>query len=209
MPEDLKLMKTPGGWRFITAACIAQAALPAAPSPRTEASAVTPVDATWHAAWHGKIAAKRAEGRGDFDLLLIGDSILDLWPTKGKASYGAFAPWKPLNLGISGESTEHVLHRLLHGQLDGLKPRVAVVMIGTNNLGHREDERPEWAAAGVRRIVETVRTRLPETRILLLAILPRGGNRGADGIRPNSRPTDLIRRRVDETNRIKIGRAHV
>ena len=177
------------------------ASLAAGATPRTEASAVTPRDATWHARWHEKIAAARRVGGSDFDLVLIGDSILDLWPTKGARTYATFLPWKPLNLGVSGENTEHVLHRILHGQLDGLRPKVAMILIGTNNLGHSRDQ-PEWVAAGVKKVVETVHARLPETRILLLALLPRGGDRGPDGIRPNSQATDAIRRQVARTNEL-------
>lgn len=176
------------------------AALLAGPAPRTAATAITPRDATWHASWHTKIAARMAEAKGDFGLVLIGDSITDLWPTKGTKTYAQLLPWKPLNLGISGENTEHVLHRLLNGQLEGIRPKAAMILIGTNNLGHSPDEKPEWTAAGVRKVVETVRAKLPDTKILLLAIFPRGGDKGPNGIRPNSQPTDLIRQRVVQTN---------
>jgi beta-glucosidase len=173
-----------------------------APQVRTEASAITPRDATWHARWHEKIAAAMAAGKGDFGLVLIGDSITDLWPTKGPTSYAKLLPWKPLNLGISGENTEHVLHRIANGQLEGIKSKAAMILIGTNNLGHSDVEKPEWTAAGVKKIVATVRAKLPETKILLLAIFPRGGAKGPDGIRPNSKSTDAIRQRVAQTNKL-------
>jgi len=172
----------------------------APPKQRTAESAVTPVDAKWHSKWHDKIDAKLKAGKGDFDFVLIGDSITDLWPTKAAGSYAAFRRWKPLNLGISGELTEHVLFRLAHGELEGLKPKVAMILIGTNNLGHVDTEKPEWAAAGVKKIVETVRGKLPETKILVMGIFPRGGARDADGMRQRSSATDSIRVRVTETN---------
>lgn len=155
--------------------------------PRTEASAITPTDPSRHA----KFLKQIKDGNGNFDFLLIGDSITDWWPGKGKDTYEIFQPWKPLNLGVSGEGTEHVLFRLLNGELDGIQPKTAMIMIGTNNLGHAGDEKPEWVAAGVRKIVETVRTKLPNTKILLLAIFPR-----------SAKATDGIRQRVVETNKL-------
>jgi len=113
--------------------------------------------------------------KGDpHDLLFIGDSITDFWPSRGKDSWAKFADYKPLDLGISGECTEDVLFRLNHGELDGYTPKAVVIMIGTNNLGHYGDEKPEWVAPGVEKIVKTVRNKFPDTHILLLGIFPRG-----------------------------------
>jgi lysophospholipase L1-like esterase len=156
-------------------------------APRTEQAAATPTDPSRHA----KFLAQIQDGKGDFNFVLIGDSITDYWPGKGKDSYAAFLPWKPLNLGVSGEHTEHILFRIANGELDGIKPKVVMVMIGTNNLGHLGDEKPEWVAAGVKKIVETIRTKLPDSKILLLAIFPR-----------SEKPTDPLRQRVAATNKL-------
>ena len=91
----------------------------------------------------------------------------------GKQSWQKLAKYDPADFGISGDRTEHVLWRITHGELDGIKPKVTVVMIGTNNVGHFQDEQPEWAAAGVKKIVETIREKLPETKVLLLGVFPR------------------------------------
>jgi len=137
--------------------------------PRTPESAVTPVEKSRHTDFMRLIRA----GKGDFDFVLIGDSITDGWPNRGKDSYARFAPWKPLDLGVSGETTEEVLWRLLNGELDNIHPKVVMIMIGTNNIGHYGDEKPEWVAAGIKKIIETVRAKQPQARILLLAIFPR------------------------------------
>ena len=163
---------------------------------RTEAGAVTPTPYVKHLGRHRQILQEIANARGDFDLILIGDSITAGWPRLGHNSYATLAPWKPLNLGISGESTGLVLWRLENGALEGLHPKVAMIMIGTNNLGHFGKEKPEWVANGVAKIVATVRDRLPMTKILLLSIFPRSAN-----------ALDPIRKRVDATNLLiaKIG----
>ena len=80
-----------------------------------------------------------------------------------------------VNLGIGGDRTQHVLWRLDHGNLDGLKPKAAVVMIGTNN-SNGEDNTVEQIAEGVQAIVKKLREKLPATKILLCSIFPRGEN---------------------------------
>jgi lysophospholipase L1-like esterase len=111
--------------------------------------------------------------KGEVGLLFLGDSITDAWPGRGKESWAKFAPYHPADFGISGDRTEHLLWRITNGELDGIDPKVTVIMIGTNNIGHFSDEKPEWAAAGVKKIVDTVRAKLPKTRILLLGVFPR------------------------------------
>jgi hypothetical protein len=80
-----------------------------------------------------------------------------------------------LNLGIGGDRTQHVLWRLENGNLAGLKPKAAVVMIGTNN-SNGEDNTVEQIADGVTAIVAKLRQVLPSTKVLLLPIFPRSEN---------------------------------
>ncbi len=131
------------------------------------------------------------ESKGAIDFVLIGDSITDGWPGKAKDTYAEFLPWKPLNLGVSGEQTEQVLWRLLHGELEGYHAKTIMILIGTNNLGHFQDEKPDWTAAGVKKIVETVEEKQPQAKILLLGIFPR-----------SAKANDGMRMRVIETNKL-------
>ena len=75
--------------------------------------------------------------------------------------------------GIGGDRTEHVIWRLTHGNLSNIQPKVAVLMIGTNNTGH-SDQAPHQVAAGIQRILEILKAQTPETKVLLLGIFPRG-----------------------------------
>lgn len=112
--------------------------------------------------------------QGQVDLLMIGDSITQGWGDEGRQVWDRYyAHRRAVNLGFNGDRTEQVLWRLQHGELDGIHPKVAVVMIGTNNSGTRNDP-PEETAAGVQAIVTLIRTKLPEMKILLLGIFPRG-----------------------------------
>jgi len=164
--------------------------------PRTPESALTPVEKSRHNDFMKQIKAAHE----DFDFVLIGDSITDGWPKKGPDSYARFAPWKPLDLGVSGETTEEVLWRLLNGELNGIHPKVVMIMIGTNNSGRYPDEKPEWIASGIKKIIETVRAKQPQAKILLLAIFPRSAM-PKDGVRlKNDRVNALLPALADGKN---------
>lgn len=110
--------------------------------------------------------------QGNVDLLLIGDSITMGWETKGRRIWNAYySQRRAVNLGFSGDQTQHVLWRLDHGEIDGIAPKLAIVLIGTNNAGN-PDNSPETTAAGIQAILNTLRIRLPSTKILLLGPLP-------------------------------------
>ena len=133
--------------------------------------------------------------RGEAELICIGDSITHGFGGEPRLDQGAGEPvwreklerWKPINMGFSGDKTEHVLWRLAHRAVDGAKPKAAMVMIGTNNL---QSNTPDEIAEGVGAILRTLREKLPHTRVLLLAIFPRG-----------ERPSDLLRIKAGEVNR--------
>jgi beta-glucosidase len=108
------------------------------------------------------------------DLLMIGDSITHGWEGHGKKVWDEYySKRNAFNIGFSGDRTEHVLWRLQHGAAKGISPQLAVIMIGTNNTGHRQDPAEE-TAAGIKAIIAELQKQHPETRILLLAIFPRG-----------------------------------
>ncbi len=109
---------------------------------------------------------------GKAQVVFLGDSITAGWGGNGKEVWAsAFGKWEPANFGIGGDRTQHVLWRIENGELDGLKPKAAVLMIGTNNAS---TDPADGIARGVTRIVETIRKKLPTTKILLLAVFPRG-----------------------------------
>ena len=117
---------------------------------------------------------------GGMDILFVGDSITDSGATGAERLEPDYAPLHALNLGISGDRTEHVLWRLENGELAGIDPKVVVLMIGTNNTGWERDKvtprcsAPEDTIEGVKAVVHELRVRLPAARILLLAVFPRG-----------------------------------
>jgi beta-glucosidase len=155
--------------------------------------------AAWAQAWwiprhQEKLAAIKAQDK--IDLVMIGDSITHGWEDGGRKTWDQYyAKRHAVNLGFSGDRTEQVLWRLQHGEIEGLAPKLVVIMIGTNNTGHRQDK-PEDTAAGIKAIVGEVRTRLPQTKTLLLAIFPRGGH-----------ANDALRKLNDATNKIIAGYA--
>ncbi|HEY9869477.1 MAG TPA: GDSL-type esterase/lipase family protein [Candidatus Obscuribacterales bacterium] len=131
----------------------------------------------------------RQAARGNIDLLFIGDSITENFQTAGKPIWNSeFSQWRTANFGISGDTTQGVYRRISQGELDGIQPRVVVLLIGTNNISAGVQS-PEEIAADIKMIVEVVRNKLPETKILLLGILPR-----------DSQPDAPVRQTIKEIN---------
>jgi alpha-galactosidase len=130
--------------------------------------------------WAARFNEKLAEAKtANPDILWIGDSITQGWdnPDNRHLLQQYFGQWKSLNLGISGDRTENVLWRLRHGAIDGLRPKVAVLMIGTNNTdgGHfPKADTAEELAAGQLAILDLLRDKLPDTQILFLKVFPYG-----------------------------------
>jgi beta-glucosidase len=170
-----------------------------------EEVSVTPAPLTkhWALSWwmprHEKKLARVAEG--DVDLLLVGDSITHGWEDAGKHVWRQhFADYKTHNIGFSGDRTENVLWRLEQGEVAGISPEVAVLMIGTNNAGHRE-EPSEFTAKGVAAVIDELKTRLPDTHILLLGIFPRGES-ADDPLRQLNRETNTYLEKMGQDERV-------
>lgn len=145
-----------------------------------ENSAIVPSLRTSPTNWVARHEGFLTEAKGGkFDLVFIGDSITDGWRKRGIEVWNKFyAPRGALNLGIGGDRTQHVLWRIDHGELDGLKPKAVVLMIGTNNTGKERDGSARNSTAetieGVTAVVKSIRTKLPGSELLLLAVFPRG-----------------------------------
>ncbi len=103
----------------------------------------------------------------NFDLCLLGDSITQGWP--GDLFNKNFGKYRPANFGIGGDRAENVLWRLNHGELAGTSPKVILLLLGTNNSGMNTSGE---IALGVATVIQKLRTMLPKTRILLMAIFP-------------------------------------
>ena len=154
------------------------------PEPRTD---------KWWTDRHENMNKRVAQG--NVDMLLIGDSITHAWETGGKEVWEEFyAPRNAVNLGISGDRTQHVLWRLDNGNIDGISPKLAMLMIGTNNSG---DNTPEEIADGVKLIVEKLRKQLPETKILVLGIFPRGADNNDPRRQVNMKANEIIAKLAD------------
>ncbi len=139
-------------------------------------------------------SVKKSEGKAE--LVFIGDSITHGWEGGGKDVWKKYyGDRNAINLGIGGDQTQHVLWRLENGNLDGISPKLAVIMIGTNNAGSAS---PEDIAAGVKKIIETVVAKSPSTKILLLAIFPRGVD-DSDRLRKvNMKANEIIAKLADD-----------
>lgn len=180
--KPFTLEGTGSGQVSLANVAIAPGGTPNTACPDWRTVAVTParLDEAWSIAWwlprheQKKADTQRmvAEGRSP-QLVFIGDSITQGWEKEGAAVWQTYyARHNALGLGFGGDRTENVLWRLQHGAVDGIDPKVAVLMVGTNNTGLRGDF-PANTVAGTRRNLDELQRRLPRTRILLVAIFPR------------------------------------
>jgi lysophospholipase L1-like esterase len=155
-------------------------ALLAAPSDAGAVLAATPISRLDLAWWRERHLAKLAELRRVHpNLIFLGDSITQDWEYEGPEPWRLWASaWRrfygdrnAVNLGFKGDTTASLLWRIHNGEVDFISPKVAVILIGANNLG-----RLHWPAAdtllGIDTIITELRHRLPTTRILLLGVLP-------------------------------------
>ncbi|MFO0927597.1 MAG: GDSL-type esterase/lipase family protein [Gemmataceae bacterium] len=111
--------------------------------------------------------------KGGIELIFFGDSITQGWNDQKELWAKYYAPRRAVNYGIGGDGTPQVLWRIEHGEVDGLRPKAVVLMIGTNNRW-RGDATPETISRGVEAILTRLKAKLPETKVLLLGVFPTG-----------------------------------
>ena len=147
------------------------------------ASAVWPLPVVPHGAnpatlaiprddWVARVQATLDKTSGQhFDLLFDGDSITDFWQGAGKAVWmERYGSLKAFDFGISADKVENLLWRLQQGQVDGLDPKLVVMMIGTNNSGR---DSVDQIAQGISAATAEYLKRCPHAQVLLLGIFPR------------------------------------
>ena len=158
--------------------------------PSTVIPATQLPDQVW---WKTRLREKRTEivdGPKEYDVVFVGDSITHRWERPDGGGEKVWAELKQkytlLNLGIGGDGTQHVLWRMKYGELEGYRTKLFVLMIGTNNR-----DRPEQIAQGVKKILETLRAKHPEAKVLLHPIFPRGKT-AQDGARKRNEAVNAI-----------------
>ena len=176
------------------------AAVVSAEVPSHVATSPVPRDDGWKKR-HESFNVISKEGKAP--LVFLGDSITQGWGGAGKEAWAKYwAPMGAVNFGIGGDRTEHVLWRLDNGNFDGLKPKLVVLMIGTNNTGHKGRPQKELNGAiydctaqqtadGVRAILDRLHAKTPDTKVLLLGIFPRGAS-SEDSYRKQNEETNAL-----------------
>ena len=165
---------------------------PAMAVPAAPVDAAAPIPKTGSAVFFKKHDSFLERGKsGPIGVLFLGDSITEGWNNAPHIWEKYYGKYQPANFGISGDQTQHVIWRIENGELDGLTPKVVVLMIGTNNsAGHTGAQ----IAAAVKKIVEMIRARIPGTKVLLLAIFPRDARRNPDGQITEAATADAAKR---------------
>lgn len=138
--------------------------------------------------------------KGGVEVLFLGDSITHGWEGQ-KAWKKHFEPLKAANFGIGGDQTGHVLWRLTEGgEMEGIAPKVAVLMIGTNNSGR---DSAEQIADGIGLIVKTIHGKSPKTKVLLLGVFPRGPKAGTPIREKLAKINEIVSKLDDDGKSVK------
>ena len=138
--------------------------------------------------------------KGGVEIVFLGDSITQGWGNN-KVWQKHYVPLKAANFGIGGDQTGHVLWRITEGgELDSITPKVAVVMIGTNNSGR---DSAEQIAEGITLIVKTIHKKTPNTKVLLLGVFPRGKDAGTPIRAKLAKINDIISKLDDGGKTVK------
>jgi len=189
---------------FVFAAASSLAFAQTAPAPKVDASAAIEkkdTDGRFRKMHESFLARGKA---GPVGLLFLGDSITQGWTKAPHVWEHYFAKYQPANFGIGGDQTQHVIWRIENGELDGLTPKVTVLMLGTNNTGtHTADE----IAAADKKIVEMIRAKIPGTKVVVLAIFPRGARKNAQGvITPEAAADGAKRQAIIEAANVQLAK---
>jgi lysophospholipase L1-like esterase len=136
---------------------------------------------------------------GPIGVLFLGDSITEGWRNVPHIWEHYFGKYQPANFGYSGDQTQNVIWRIENGELEGISPKVVVLMIGTNNSGQHTGEQ---IADGVKKIMEITRAKIPGVKFMLLAIFPRDARPNQDGLITEAVIADTAKRvaAIDRAN---------
>jgi lysophospholipase L1-like esterase len=139
--------------------------------------------------------------KGNVEVLFLGDSITQGWEGGGKDAWKkTFEPLKAANFGIGGDRTQHVLWRITEGkELEGISPKAAMLMIGTNNMGSNSATE---IADGVKAIVSELRHQKPHMKILVLGIFPRSA-KASDPVREKIKTANKSIAKLDDGKNVK------
>jgi len=195
----------PASLETILALAATLAVVPAVRAQTSENTALVPVPKLENDCydWYGRHAAVlKAKDQINPQIVMIGDSITHFWAgaPQGPRQNGPeswkrlFGDRRVLNLGFGWDRTQNVLWRLDHGEFDGLRPGYVVINIGTNNFSGTRNARantPAEVAEGIRAICMRIRAKSPESRIIVMGVLPRG-----------AKATDPVRARIAELNKL-------
>jgi lysophospholipase L1-like esterase len=146
----------------------------------------------------------RQAARGDAEVVLLGDSLTHCWELHRNLWEERFGAHRTINLGIGGDRTQQVLWRIEKGTLDGLSPRLVVILIGINNVVY--DYRNFGAARiaqGIRQVVRAVQAKCPRAKVLLLGIFPTG-NDSKDPWRIPIREINALSAQLDDGRMVRF-----
>lgn len=173
------------------AACLLSCLLPAATHGDTIPSACRPAPVQ-DPTWIKRFGREQHQLESRIDVCFVGDSLTQFWETEGRPILDLeFRGLYYTNLGIAADRTENILYRIQNLNFDKARPRVFVLLAGTNNLAKSPPDSPEDTAKGIQAILDSLKEKSPDSKVILISILPNGNE-----------PSSDLRSRIRETNQL-------
>jgi platelet-activating factor acetylhydrolase IB subunit beta/gamma len=120
---------------------------------------------------HNKILGMKTEQ--EMQLVFLGDSLTRRWEDNIDLWNKYFSAYNAANFGVGGDCLENIKWRILNGELEGIDPKIIIVLAGTNNI---DKDSEETVVIGIREIAEIIRQKLENTKLVILGLLPRNAN---------------------------------
>lgn len=150
----------------------------------------------------------RLASKADPSICFVGDSLTEFWNAQGSPIWQLeFQNTSVANQGMAADRIENILWRLENGALDKIHPKVFVLMLGTNNLSKSPPDKPVEVVRGIVAVLKRIQMKLPESRILLLSILPNGNDSRSD-LRLSILKTNEALRKLSLSSKVKFVDAH-
>lgn len=104
------------------------------------------------------------------DILFAGNSLVQGWNSRGRYIWDrCYEPRKAAQIGYVADKTQHLLWRIENGEIDGISPKVVILLIGTNN---QRSDSPRHIFRGIKSVINEIERRLPESQIIVMTMLP-------------------------------------
>jgi Lysophospholipase L1 and related esterases len=160
--------------------------LPYAALAQTQPPADRPLSRTDQNSWTAHAQLLEKARKGGIDIYFEGDSITRRWGATDYPELLAnwnqnFFGWNAADFGWGADTIQNILWRLNNGELDGVNPKIVVLLAGANNVGNRvppgsDEAKVADITKGLQAVLTIMQAKAPGATIVVTGIFPRNDN---------------------------------